>query len=565
MSAKRAAIFARRSTADRPGQPNIVAQLDACRAFAEANGFEVVREFVEEAISGALSYLERPGIVEMLSEARRGEFDTVILHKVDRFARDQRESARILLDAGDIGLAVVTVETGGELRPFDGFEGILDTVRMAGAQDERKRIKERLVGGRIRGMREGKWPGGPTPYGYRVADDKTLVLDESEAKTLRLIFDLATNPEASVATLTRDLKDRRVRNRVGDTFSKTNLATLLRDPIYAGRGRTVTMGGVNKKGEALGVPEETVTLAAPGVVDPDTFDAIGRTLDRRRKRHYDPQQFHTYALSGRIVHLHDDGSVWGLGGEHPGRERLYRCQSAKPGHPGCPGTSPEGTPVNRRRTSVGAALVERYILALGLRMIDSPEVIQEMADDATRTRLALESTQDSREEIEARLVALDKERGSTLEQNRKGWLSDAETTSVMEDLARRKADLEAELAALGRKVSVEDIADLISRISVNPESVPEWWSEEYEAPRAGTLTPSDPEWSAVMVGLRDEVRGESPDMPAHELSEWARTWCRHLAEALDLVVVVEPDGTIQATTTDPRQGIGRSGLSTARG
>lgn len=409
--------------------------------------------------------------------------------------------------------------------------------------------------------------GGPTPFGYRVAEDKSLILDEEEAETVRTIFDLAVSPEASITNLVEDLRDRGVVNRRGRPFSRTHLGELLRDPIYAGRGRAITMGGTNKKGEVLGVPEETVTLPAPGVIDPDTFDAIGRALDRRRKRHYDPQQFHMYALAGRIVHVHDDGTVWGMGGEFPkGRrhERLYRCQATK--GPGCPGTSPEGTPAYRRRTSVGAAHVERYVLELGLRMVDDPEAIQEMADEATRTRLALESTQDSREELERRLEALDKERQETLEQNRKGWLSEVETVEVMEDIARRRDDLEAELAAIGRKVSVEDIADLVSRITVSPESAPDWWEAYFAPPRAGTVTPADPEWKSLVGGLRDEVSGAAPDQDPTELSEWARTWARHLVETLSLTVVVEPDGTIQATTTDPREvGQGKKVLSTDPG
>jgi len=559
---KPAAIFARKSTTDRPGQPNIGAQLEATRAYAGANGFEVVKEFIEEDISGALSYLERPGIVEMLRDARAGLFDTVIFHKVDRFARDQRESARIILDAGDIGLGIVTVETKGELRPFDGFEGVLDTVRMAGAQDERKRSKERLVRGRIQGMRAGKWPGGPTPYSYVLNEDKTLTLDPDEAKTVRLIFDLATAPDSSVTTVVRDLKARELVNRSKRDFSKTHIAEMLRDPMYAGRGRTVTMGGINDKGEDLQVPEETITIPAPGIIDSGTFATVQRRLERRSKRNNYDTRFHTYALSGRVVHVHEDGSAWSMGGERPD-ERLYRCMSAKPGAPGCPGTSPAGTPAYRRRTSVSAVQVERYMLDLGLRMLDSPEVIQEMADDATRTRLALESTQDTREELEKRLAALEGERRETLEQNRKGWLTGDETEKVLDDIGKRRADLEAELAEVGKKVSVEDIADLIRRITVNPDNVPGWF--DYEPPKAGTIAPGDPEWGPIMVGLRDEVRGEHPDVPASELSEWALSWCRHLAESLDLVVVVHPDGTIQATTTDPREGRTRTRLSTARG
>lgn len=559
-STQRAAIFARKSTEDREGLPNIAHQLDSARTWAKEHGYEVVREIVEEDISGALSYLERPGISEMLSQAQDGEFEAVIFTEVDRFARSQKESARILLDASDIGLDIITVETGGALRPFDGFDGVIDFIRGAGAQDERRRTKRRMVRGRIKKMKDGGWPGGPTPYGYALDEDKTLIVDESEAETVRMIFELALRPDlGSVLSVVQTLNDpdsehHRV-NRKLNPFTKTHVAAVLADEIYVGDGRAITMGGTNSKGEDLGVPEETVTIPAPSIIDRETFDTVQRALARRRKRYTVPDpEYHLYALSRRIVHIHPDGEVWGMGGEYPkGRrnERLYRCQASREKDVGCPGCSPPETPAYRRRTSVNASRVESYVIELGIRMIETPEVIEEMVDEAARTRLAIEATATTREGIQEKLESLDEERSRALDQNRKGWLTDSETERALNDIEQRREHLEGELAELDTKVETSDLVNDLARVLVNPDYVPDWASD-WEPVQAGTIGPEDERWDRVMAGLKDEVEGRAPDQEPDELSEWARGWARHVVETLDLAVVVDSDGAIYATTEDPR-------------
>ena len=559
-SPKRAAVFARKSTEDRPGLPNINHQIEVTTRWAEARGYEVVAEFREEDVSGALSYLERPRIVDMLRRAKAGEFEAVVFSEVDRFGRDQREQTRILLDAGDIGLDIITVETDGILDPFGGFEGLVDVVRMAGAQEERRRIKKRMVRGRIEGMKNrNAWPGGPTPYATALTEDKQLVWEESESETVKTLFDLAQLPDASILNVHRDALKQGLLNRRARPFSKTHIGELLRDSIYATGERPITMGGVNRKGEDLGVPEQTITLAVQGgpLIDQAIFDAVQEQLTARRRRYYRPTQAHYYPMRKRIVHVHPDGQVYGMGGEFPrsGRrvERLYRCTSKREYGIDCPGMSPPGTGAYRQRTSINAAYAESYILELGLQMIDQPELIQELADDAVRARLALDANAPTREAIERQLAKIDQERKTALEQNRKRFLSDKELTEVMADITERRLAHEHELALLDAPLAVEDLRTEAMQFLVGPDSVPGWWSEHNEPPAPGVIAPGDPGWDAVVAGLRDEVRGEAPDQDPDELSDWARSFVEHLAVTLDLVLVIEDDYTqAKASLTDPR-------------
>jgi DNA invertase Pin-like site-specific DNA recombinase len=77
---KRAALYLRVSTVDQ----HLETQLYDLRELAVQRGFEIVGEYRDQ-ISGARS--RRPGLDQMMSDARRGRFDLVLTWSFDRLAR----------------------------------------------------------------------------------------------------------------------------------------------------------------------------------------------------------------------------------------------------------------------------------------------------------------------------------------------------------------------------------------------------------------------------------------------------------------------------------------------
>ena len=86
---KRAVAYARFSS-DMQREESIEAQLIAIKAYAESNGYVVIRAYVDKAITGTTD--NRPEFRRMMFDARNQEFDAVIVHKFDRFARDRNLS-----------------------------------------------------------------------------------------------------------------------------------------------------------------------------------------------------------------------------------------------------------------------------------------------------------------------------------------------------------------------------------------------------------------------------------------------------------------------------------------
>ncbi len=87
----RAALYARVSSEEQVDGYSLDAQLRSCRAFLAAHGWTLVREFVEEGRSARTDDItKRPQFKLMMEEAQHRSFDVLVVHKLDRFARNRR-------------------------------------------------------------------------------------------------------------------------------------------------------------------------------------------------------------------------------------------------------------------------------------------------------------------------------------------------------------------------------------------------------------------------------------------------------------------------------------------
>jgi DNA invertase Pin-like site-specific DNA recombinase len=87
------AIYARYSS-ENQREASIEDQFRICREFARKQGWIIAGEYSDHAISGAT--LMRPGFQAMMAEALRGKVDVVLAEALDRFSRDQEDTAGLV-------------------------------------------------------------------------------------------------------------------------------------------------------------------------------------------------------------------------------------------------------------------------------------------------------------------------------------------------------------------------------------------------------------------------------------------------------------------------------------
>ena len=105
------ALYARYST-DNQRDASIADQFRVCRAFAEKQGWQIVEEYSDHAISGAS--LLRAGVQGLIADALRGRFQFVLAEAMDRLSRDQEDIAGLYKRMAYADVKIVTLSEGEE-------------------------------------------------------------------------------------------------------------------------------------------------------------------------------------------------------------------------------------------------------------------------------------------------------------------------------------------------------------------------------------------------------------------------------------------------------------------
>lgn len=186
-------IYARTSTANGKGQDSLEAQQDACRAWASEHDHEIVAVCRDEALSGGLGVEDRPGLARALLALEEDEADGIIVHRLDRLARELHVQEVALAHAWSQGEHVAVFEAvEGEVPrddPNDPHRRFLRQVMGAAAELERGLIKARLHGGRRRKAARGGYVGGPRlhrRYGSRLVDGEYVPVPAEQAVIERM-------------------------------------------------------------------------------------------------------------------------------------------------------------------------------------------------------------------------------------------------------------------------------------------------------------------------------------------------------------------------------------------
>jgi site-specific DNA recombinase len=186
----RCAIYTRKSTEHGLDQEfnSLDAQREACEAYIKSQtsqGWKALpQEYDDPAYSGG--NLERPALKRLLRDIEAGGIDVIVVYKIDRLTRSLADFAKLVeaFDAKSISFVAVTQQFNTTTSM-----GRLTLNVLSFAQFERELASERVRDKIAASRKKGKWTGGTVPLGYE-AKDKKLVINKTEAETVRTIFSL---------------------------------------------------------------------------------------------------------------------------------------------------------------------------------------------------------------------------------------------------------------------------------------------------------------------------------------------------------------------------------------
>ena len=253
---RRCAIYTRKSSEEGLEQDfnSLHAQRESCEAYINSQKHEgwiaLPTIYDDGGYSGGS--MDRPALKQLLADIKSGSVDVVVVYKVDRLTRSLTDFARIVEVFDAAGASFVSVTQ--QFNTTTSMGRLTLNVLLSFAQFEREVTGERIRDKIAASKKKGMWMGGWIPLGFD-RKDRTLTINEAEAKTVRTIFDLFLRLK-SVRDVQTELVRLNLRTKpysvqrgraAGDLpFARGHIYKILSNPLYSGE---IKHKGVNHAGQ----------------------------------------------------------------------------------------------------------------------------------------------------------------------------------------------------------------------------------------------------------------------------------------------------------------------------
>ncbi|MFC2067997.1 recombinase family protein [Chloroflexota bacterium] len=290
------AVHARVSTQEQAAEgTSLEYQQEQLEKYCESQGWEIFQPYVDAGYTGKDD--NRPGLKHLLTDAKFGLFNKVVVHRMDRLARN----LRLLLEIED--------KLKGYGISFHSVKDILDTSTASGrhflqmlgiiSEWERETIIERTKAGRLQRYREGCWAGGRNPYGYSYdGETKKLVINKVEAAVVHRIFQLYSTGK-SMAYIANTLNSEKIppRDKKGKGWRVSAIRDILANPIFA--GTQYVNHGLHIAKLLKENPKDAIKIKVPQIVS----DVMWKSAQehRRGNKHVQPMKRDPWLLHGLIT------------------------------------------------------------------------------------------------------------------------------------------------------------------------------------------------------------------------------------------------------------------------
>lgn len=259
------ALYTRVSTQEQAESGHSIdEQAERLRDYCRAMRWNDFKLYTDAGYSG--SSTSRPALQALIADVQRGSVDRVVVYKLDRLSRSQKDTLYLIEDVFlKHGADFISIsENFDTASPFGkAMIGILAVF----AQLEREQIRERMTMGRTARTKAGAFHGsGSIPIGYRYKDGE-LIIDEYEAELVRRIFQKAA-AGAGVRTIVKELNESGLLHS-GRQWNTQTVRNMLQRRTYLGE---VSFSGQWYPGNHA------------AIIDRETFDTVQAMNAIRREK-----------------------------------------------------------------------------------------------------------------------------------------------------------------------------------------------------------------------------------------------------------------------------------------
>lgn len=225
------AIYARVSTEHEAQLSALENQIDWYKPILEARPeWTLTAQYIDEGITGT-SAEKRPRFMQMIKDAKDKKFNMIITREVSRFARNTVDTLQYTRLLKEYGVEVFFIND--NIKTFDGDGELRLTIMATLAQDESRKTSIRVKAGQETSMKNGVFYGTGNILGYD-RKGKEMVINEEQAKTVRMIYDMYLSG-MGVTSIQYELEKAGRLTSTGKTkWHASYLSHMLKNSFYCG-------------------------------------------------------------------------------------------------------------------------------------------------------------------------------------------------------------------------------------------------------------------------------------------------------------------------------------------
>ncbi|EMU52826.1 recombinase family protein [Clostridium butyricum] len=448
-----------RYSSDNQREESIDAQIRAINEFASRNNIIISKLYIDEARSATTD--NRPNFLEMINDSSLQTFNVVIVHKLDRFARNRYDSAFYKKELKKNNVKVLSVLENLDDTPES---VILESVLEGMAEYYSKNLSREVMKGMKETAIQCKHNGGTPPLGYDVLPDKTYTINPEEAKAVQLIFSMYL-AGYGYGEIINELDNNCYKTKLGQRFKKTSLYSILNNEKYTGIYIFNKSSKKNEDGKrnshTYKSEEEIIKIenGIPVIISKEDFIKAQGIMAKNKRTKASYRANETYILSG-LVKCGCCGFSMVGNVSYSGRNKLkyvtYRCNNR----------------MNNKKACINKGIRREYIEEFVLQQLEEKifnngaisYIVKQLNEHHNKQHSSL---QDDLKHCELQISKTDNEINNIMKLVMQGF-SNPTLINTLTELEQKKETLKIKLLELQQKqkisnlITEEDIKKILS-------------------------------------------------------------------------------------------------------
>lgn len=300
-------IYARFSC-NNQNEQSIEGQLKVCYEYARKNGYNVIREYIDRAITGKTD--RRPEFQKMIADSSKKQFERVLVYQLDRFSRDKYDSAIYKQKLKKNGVKVISAQE----NITDDPSGILmESVIEGMAQYYSAELSQKVIRGLEVNANKCIFNGGICPLGYYIDENKRFQINEETAIIVRKIFEMYASGK-KIYEIINFLNSKHYKTSVGNEFNQNSIHRILTNKKYIGY---------------YSYRDIVIENGVPRIISNELFEKCQNIMQKNKKAPARARATEDYLLTTKLLCGNCNSNLVGISGT--GRNgtiyRYYRCRN----------------------------------------------------------------------------------------------------------------------------------------------------------------------------------------------------------------------------------------------